>query len=566
MSDIFTRLLLDTKGYDSNLAKAKKSTETFSASITGKLGGAVTKIAGGLGIAMGAADAFNKVIRSSQTLSDTFDNSLNALKGSVDAFFQSLATGNWDAFNGGLMQTIRNMRDLSAMQDVLGDAKLTMGFDTKKFEREYVRLEAIINDETKTKSEREAAFADMEKLVANFKDRVDKTAKGAAETLVMQMNAKFGQNFTLADLEKYITEVNNEFLNTETLQRLNKYKEQLSKFNGGSYVIEGKIMNKDEFVAMNAELEKMRLLQDDNDESRKNMLAQLEYAIELQRRGDEYLKRSLEKQIKIAGLNKGGGGKVESAPAVGSIAELDARIKALQVEYANTASAAAREAAMKTIMELQNQKGLIELHARVSMPDSGKSNFYMPTNPLANPQKIEMPITKENVKDSFDYADGLNAVASALGAINTSTGEGAAAVLGWAASVATASAQVVSSIKMVVAAKTAEAAASSGASAASTPVVGWLMVGAAIASALAAFTKIPKFAEGGVVGGSSYFGDKLLARVNSGEAILTQTQQARALSLMNGGGDVRVSGDVRLSGKDIYISLRNYMASSGNKL
>jgi hypothetical protein len=68
------------------------------------------------------------------------------------------------------------------------------------------------------------------------------------------------------------------------------------------------------------------------------------------------------------------------------------------------------------------------------------------------------------------------------------------------------------------------------------------------------------------VGGSSFYGDKLLARVNSGEMILNQGQQARALSLMESPNNVRVSGDVRLSGKDIYISLHNYLKSSGNKL
>jgi hypothetical protein len=86
-----------------------------------------------------------------------------------------------------------------------------------------------------------------------------------------------------------------------------------------------------------------------------------------------------------------------------------------------------------------------------------------------------------------------------------------------------------------------------------------------VATIASVFSSLPKFAEGGIVGGSSYFGDKLLARVNSGECILTQSQQARALSLMEG-GNVRVSGDVRLNGKDIYISLKNYMSASGNRL
>ena len=573
MSDILTRLLLNTGDYDSKLAKAKKSSNDFAANIGGKAAAAVGKFAAGIGIAMGGVEAFNKVMRSTQTLSDAFDNNMNALKGSVDAFFQSLASGNWDAFNGGLMETIRNMKQVSAMQDMLADAKLTMGYDTRKFEREYVRLEGIINDESKSKEERNAALKDMDALVARFKDRVQKTAEGAAKTLVEEMNAKFGQNFTIADLEKYITEVNNEFLDTETLQRLNKYKETLAKFEpGGSRAVEGGyVVTEKQYQTMNSELEKMRLLQDDNDESRKKMLEQLEYAVNLQRQGDEFLKRSLEKHTKIANLNKGTGGSTKTEAVAGSIAAIDVEIRRLQQEYANTASAAAREAAAKAIAELQRQKGVIELQARVTMPSvgSGKSGSLaalaggLPTTLGSTPL---MDISKEDIKNTEDYAGVINSVANALNAVSMATGEGAAAFLSWASSVMTATAQAVQAIHTVVAAKTAEAAASAGASAASTPVVGWLMVGGAIAAALAAFTKIPKFAEGGIVGGSSYFGDKLLARVNSGEMILNQGQQARLLAMTSGGGNVRVTGDVRLSGKDIYVSLRNYMASSGAKL
>lgn len=569
MSDILTRLLLNTGDYDKKLAKAKASSNDFAANIGGKAVAAVGKFATGIGIAMGGVEAFNKVIRSSQTLSDQFDNTMNALKGSVDAFFQSLATGNWDAFNGGLMQTIRNMRNVSSMQDMLADAKLTMGFDTKKFEREYVRLESIINDETKSKSEREGAYTQMEALVNGFKERVDKTASGAAETLVTQMNAKFGKNFTLQDLEKYITEVNNEFLNTETLQRLNRYKEELAKFEpGGSRAVDGGyVVTKEQYMQMNDELEKMRLLQDDNDESRKNMLAQLEYAVSLHRMADEFLKRSLEKQIKVAGLSKGGTNKKESPLVAGSLAALDEEIKNAQQEYANAASDAARQAALKTIEILQDKKATIEFYAKYEQPryESQKTSLGKNATIPTSLPKIGLPIKKEDVKANDDYVESLNALANVMGAINGQTAEGIAGWLAWSASVMTASAQAVESIKKVVTAKTAEAAASAGASAASTPVVGWLMIGSAIMAALGAFAKIPKFAEGGIVGGSSYFGDKLLARVNSGEMILNQKQQARALSLIEG-GNVRVSGDIRLNGKDIFISLRNYMAASGSKL
>lgn len=520
MSDIVTRLLLNSGDYDKKMSNAKKSSDDFASNIGGKVAGMVGKFAAGIGVAMGGVEAFNKMMASSQTMGDQWNNTLSACKGTVDAFFQSLASGNWDAFNGGLIRTLENMYQLSALKDQLSDAKLSMGFEQRQFEREYVRLEGIIDDETKTKAQRKDAFADMQTLVEEFKKRVEATGKGAAQTLVKEMNTKFGQEFTLGDIETYIREVNNEFLNTETLQRLNKYKETLALFNDGrsrSFAeYGGLVMTKEQYQQKNPFLEKMRILQDDKDESRKRMVEDYEYMLEIFQRADEYLKRSLEKQSKIAALDKGG-------PVV----------QAARSEYKSYSAAGT------------------SLGMAATMPTSL--------------EKIKIPIKGEDVDAVYGYADGINAVASAMSAINGATAEGAAGWLAWASSVMTASAQAVEAISKVVAAKTAEGVASAGASAASTPVVGWLMIGGAIAAALAAFAAIPKFAEGGTVGGSSYIGDKLLARVNSGETILTQRQSARALSLMDG-RNVRLSGDVRLSGKDIYISMRNYMSASGNKL
>ncbi|SEH05373.1 Uncharacterised protein [Candidatus Venteria ishoeyi] len=83
-----------------------------------------------------------------------------------------------------------------------------------------------------------------------------------------------------------------------------------------------------------------------------------------------------------------------------------------------------------------------------------------------------------------------------------------------------------------------------------------------IASQLAvvggAFASIAAFAGGGIVDGSSYYGDKILARVNSGELILNTNQQ-KALygQLQNGGGVSQVPyiAESRISGSDIKLVL-----------
>jgi TP901 family phage tail tape measure protein len=82
-------------------------------------------------------------------------------------------------------------------------------------------------------------------------------------------------------------------------------------------------------------------------------------------------------------------------------------------------------------------------------------------------------------------------------------------------------------------------------------------IAAVIATVTSVFSSLPKFETGGVVGGSSYYGDKILARVNSGEVILNRQQQAKAYNMMgNSGGYISV-GEARLKGGDIVYAL-NY--------
>ena len=69
------------------------------------------------------------------------------------------------------------------------------------------------------------------------------------------------------------------------------------------------------------------------------------------------------------------------------------------------------------------------------------------------------------------------------------------------------------------------------------------------------------------MGGSSFFGDKLLARVNSGEMILNRRQQKRLYDLTETDNGVSVSlGVSRIQGSDLYLALSNYMKKTGKKL
>jgi len=84
-----------------------------------------------------------------------------------------------------------------------------------------------------------------------------------------------------------------------------------------------------------------------------------------------------------------------------------------------------------------------------------------------------------------------------------------------------------------------------------------VMQGAILAAA------IPKFANGGIVQGSSFTGDKVIAGLNSGEMILNGGQQSTLFGLLNGQGGINnqpqtIVLETKLNGKDIYLSQKNY--------
>ena len=83
-------------------------------------------------------------------------------------------------------------------------------------------------------------------------------------------------------------------------------------------------------------------------------------------------------------------------------------------------------------------------------------------------------------------------------------------------------------------AKEGEAIANATASGAKMPFPANLIaIAAGVAAVVAAIAAMSSFATGGVVGGTSTFGDRKFARVNSGEMILNKTQQAHLFQMIN---------------------------------
>ena len=91
------------------------------------------------------------------------------------------------------------------------------------------------------------------------------------------------------------------------------------------------------------------------------------------------------------------------------------------------------------------------------------------------------------------------------------------------------------------------------------PLVGAILAGIATTGIKVAFNKLlptpPKFADGGIVGGNSFAGDKVSALVNSGEMILNKKQQANLFNMAQYG----ISKNQEITETNILLRAQNKM-------
>lgn len=178
---------------------------------------------------------------------------------------------------------------------------------------------------------------------------------------------------------------------------------------------------------------------------------------------------------------------------------------------------------------------------------------------------------KEKADETSKTFSSLSSVAGAVGDMFKAMGDDTTAAM---MQVVTATldmiAQVIPQIMALIGAKQAEAMASGTASAAKLPYPANLgAIASIIATVLGTFASIwsaikgaEGHADGGIVGGGSYSGDKILTRLNAGEMVLNQRQQRNLFSLLDnglmpqkGGANITVTGVVR--GSDLLLVQKN---------
>lgn len=601
MADLLTRLLLNTQQFDQNLGKSSQQIQGFQQKINTFSSGAVgafTKFAGVVGLAMGGMEAFNKAIQSNQTTADAWEINIGAAKDSVDVFFRSLVSGDWTPFQNGLLTTFNNLKEFQTLLDELDDKKLSLGYIKADDLRDLARFEEIGKDTTRNYEDRIDAVQNYEGVVNHLNKKTQETIDLELKALNKNYASRSGLKIDSNDLDYFFKNTNfsgeltsnasaayKEYVRLKNeSEKLRKSAEYDAKQNGYNpskgvqkeYADKLKLANL--YKQENDFLIKQGWLAEEGNEKRKKTVETLKQTKEqeeeiyrLQIKADKLRKTANKGNLESKSSNNS---KTTVNPSSGSIAYDQKVLSELKKKFENETNEGVRAGLRKAIdlAELKlkikiDGSSLEELKSK-SLNKTGKSI----KGDLANGNIKVKGVDPSVIESNYSYADSLNTVATQLNTITNLTGEGAAAWVNWASTVMTSIATAIPMIAALTTAKKAEANANAeaaitgvGSSVAAIPILGPIMAVAAIGSIIAAFASIPKFASGGIIGGSSFIGDNMIARVNSGEMILNGTQQRNLFNLLDGkGGSIGSSASVefKISGKDLVGTLNNQMSKT----
>ncbi len=589
MADLITRLLLNTQQFDNNLGKSTKQIQGFQQKIQGFSSGAVsafTKFAGVLGVAYGATELLQKGLNSNATLQDKYNSLMQAGSTVTDQFFTAIYSGDWTVFNDGIEKAIKNAKEYA---DTYRNVQRMLETTSIKFEQTDARktqLEAIIEDDTKPLEERKKAQQELDRIllmgVADIREASQITERELNNMLADLIGE--AQYITTENAQKLILDIRNKYSGLR--KELDAYREirdtKNQVLNPNAFKYSG-----DEWYKINQDATKkyyqeytkdqrayydelLRLADRMNDETFSSFQGLFDKLNDLNDKAGTWEKDRAGARDEIAGI-KTTASKKEIIPA-GSIMEMQKKIADLRKKYENAADEGTRVGFMKAIKEAETELKMMQLRAAgTSLLPTGEINKPVGRN-IADDVKSGYinikPISTDSIQANYDYADSLGAIASIMGSVTNMTNEGAAGWLAYGANILSSISAAIPMITSLTTALTAKAAAEAAGSAAAVPVVGWINAVAAITAIMSAMAAVPKFADGGIIGGNSFIGDNMIARVNSGEMILNNRQQRNLFNLLDGKGgtSVNAGGEVklRIEGRDL-VGVINSQTSKTSK-
>ena len=372
MSDIITRLLLKTNDFDANLEKSKGSVNSFQsgiANVAQTAGSGIMKFAGTIGLAMEAFETFDKLIHSSQGTQDAFEWHMAACKETVDAFFHSLSSGDFSAFNQGIASTYDNMLRLQQLRDDFADAKISNNVFRAQYQMKSQELKAVISDNTSSKAEKQKAADELKKITEAYAKQLSSTNDINVAQMMQNAQAKTGRYFGKEDIIRFFKVYNNPASIDDRKGDFDSYASKMNSLKKKEYAYEvvntsagaitQKVANPEvqkqirQLQKENNELDRMYLLSQHTDKTWEELSSSVIEYFTMQGEAAQNLNFLVKQQNKT---DKAVGGKQDKEPEKDSIAWYEAEISKLNKKLSGTVDEQARATIQTTINELEGKK------------------------------------------------------------------------------------------------------------------------------------------------------------------------------------------------------------------
>lgn len=537
-TDYKTRLTADTSQHDNALGKSAQqvykyrkqvdTTKTKLSDLAKKFG----PLAAQIGIAGGALATLNKTFRSTEQGADALDRTLYAAKSSVNKFFQSISSGNFDAFITGLGDIVSTAKEAYNALDDLGTMKMWKGARMEQLKALIAEDRVIVNNSNSSASDRKTAQQrieiNMQKIQALTGDIVDQTIEAATKKLRdIAGTSKVADN----QLQKYLTMWEQGTLDahmrafakahshTETYQSSGR-----GGMNGGFVYTstQTKWDDRKNELLFNA----MKAISTTNEENLQQYYDLLKEAAVLQQ-------QTAAQQVKANNLTTKGSTTKEVKRTMIEIEKLGNAIEQMPTLGASIIDGDAIAAELQKVIDSIEETGTTIFDLQ-KLSDVGESIGYI-GDMFSSLSDV---VGEESGKVFQAIGSSISAVGQAIAKISSlMMAEGAASVmdLPYPANLA-ALATVIATV---------------------TSVIGSI---ASVAS--------QQFADGGIVKGATTIGDFVPIRANAGEMILNGTQQSRLFKMLNnptisttlsGGENVTFT----IHGSDLQGTLNNYNRKRG---
>lgn len=612
IGDIWVRLGLKKNDFDAGLKKADSDIKGFGAGV-GKMGsaaGAALKgIAGAAGLAVGGIEAFNKMITANETNNDKWENTMRAMNNVVNEFFSALTSGDFTGFQNGLDGIARKARETAEALRQIDDAQTVYRLFSTENRAAFNEALVTIRDKNASPEAVEAAKKNIEDIIAKQTEQNEVLAQKAitaASNIIAQRGNIDASDITEVDIKDMLNialdrqgGIRSEELERQYDEYVTAYKNLradysaidqstgLVMFQGGpDYIAALKELNNQ---YANANL--YNALWDKTNGNNLKQLVSLLQSAYAARSEIASMQRTYNRATQTKLDTDTGTKKDKDIPAVeGSIAYLQEKLKEAKDSVLNAVSDEARAVAQATVDEIEKQISQLQYRAdwqsafkrgKLNEFVIGEDNMKLSSKEWAELDSIEPPdidvsdiefpvpdVSKvEDYRSQIDEtSNSIGILAGAMSNLGGLVDSQAASWMSYAGNVVQAIAQAIPAISALTEAKRADAnmgaaklAADAGGSVANVPFAGPALAVAAIASVIAALAAVPKFAGGGVVGGNSYYGDRILARLNSGELVLNTDQQRRLFAHMERPVQkVEITGRMTASGRDLQYIFDKY--------